>query len=227
MTPLARTTIAALSLSAAGLVGIATQESYTDKAIVPVAGDRPTFGFGSTMKPDGTPVQLGDKTDPVSALKIKREHIAKDELNLKRCVTAPLSQKEYDRLVDFAYQYGSAATCKSTLVKLINEGRYAEACEEFARWRKVRNSDGTQRDCSIRSNGCYGVYTRAVERTAQCRVDLNLVEDVPAKEEPVVAEPAAEPQKEPKRRTWPFVLVLLFAATAAAAGAFMWQKVKR
>lgn len=226
MTPLARTAIAALSLSAAGLVGIATQESYTDKAIVPVAGDRPTFGFGSTMKPDGTPVQLGDKTDPVSALKIKREHIAKDELNLKRCVTAPLSQKEYDRLVDFAYQYGSAATCKSTLVKLINEGRYAEACEEFARWRKVAG-----RDCSIRSNGCYGVYTRAVERTAQCRVDLNLVEDVPAKEEPVEAEPsveqAAEPQTKPKRRAWPFVLALLFVVTAATAGAFVLHRRKK
>lgn len=218
MTPLARTAIAALSLSAAGLVGIATQESYTDKAIVPVAGDRPTFGFGSTMKPDGTPVEMGDKTDPVSALKIKREHIAKDELNLKRCVTAPLSQKEYDRLVDFAYQYGSAATCKSTLVKLINEGRYAEACEEFARWRKVAG-----RDCSIRSNGCYGVYTRAVERTAQCRVDLKLVDDVPAKEEPVVA----EPQNEPKRRAWPFVLVLLLLVTAGVAGALVWQRRKK
>lgn len=158
-----RIVIGALSLSAAGLVGLITHESYTDKAIVPVAGDRPTVGFGSTFREDGTPVQLGDTITPPKAVARTAAHIAKDETKLKRCVTAPLHQVEYDLLVDHAYQYGVDATCSSTLVKLTNAGQYRAACEQYTRWRFVAG-----RDCSVRSNGCYGVWTRAQERRNKC-----------------------------------------------------------
>lgn len=49
-----RIAIGALALSAAGPVGLITHESYTGTAIVPVAGDRPTVGFGSTFRDDGS-----------------------------------------------------------------------------------------------------------------------------------------------------------------------------
>ena len=44
-----RTFIGALALSAAGLIALVAHEGYTDKAVVPVPGDRPTVGFGSTQ----------------------------------------------------------------------------------------------------------------------------------------------------------------------------------
>ena len=58
-----RVAIALLSLSGAGLVGIASQEDYSGKAYIPVPGDVPTVGFGST---EG--VRMGDTTTPVRAL---------------------------------------------------------------------------------------------------------------------------------------------------------------
>ena len=71
-----RTKIAALSLSAAALVALVAQEGYTDKAVVPVKGDRPTVGYGSTFRDDGSPVQMGDTITPIQALKRSHAHSA-------------------------------------------------------------------------------------------------------------------------------------------------------
>lgn len=61
--PPQRKTVAALTLSAAALVGIVLHEGYTDHAVIPVKGDVPTIGFGTT-----TGVKLGDTTTPPKAL---------------------------------------------------------------------------------------------------------------------------------------------------------------
>jgi lysozyme len=158
-----RTAIGALSLSAAAFVALVAHEGYTDKAVIPVKGDRPTVGFGSTFREDGTPVQMGDTITAPRAVSRSLAHIGKDETALKQCVTGPLSQAEYDLLVDFSYQYGTAAACKSSIVRNINAGDYIAACQSYGRFRFVAG-----RDCSVRSNGCYGVYTRSQERVKKC-----------------------------------------------------------
>lgn len=163
-----RIKIAGLGASAALLVALVTNEGYTDKAVIPVKNDRPTIGFGSTTKEDGTPVRMGDTTTPVQALQRTLAHIQADESGIKRCVTAPLTQAEYDTLVDFAYQYGTAALCKSTVVKLANAGDYAGSCQAYGKFRYVAG-----RDCSVRSNGCYGVWTRQQARISKCMGDAN------------------------------------------------------
>ncbi len=43
-----RTAIAALSISGAALVGMLVHEGYRDRAYIPVPGDVPTIGFGTT-----------------------------------------------------------------------------------------------------------------------------------------------------------------------------------
>jgi lysozyme len=158
-----RTAIGALSLSAAAFVALVAHEGYTDRAIIPVKGDRPTVGFGSTFRDDGTPVQMGDTITAPRAVARSLAHISKDETALKRCVTGPLSQAEYDGLVDFSYQYGTAAACRSSIVRHINAGEYVQACQAYGRFKYVAG-----RDCSIRSNGCYGVWTRSQERVRKC-----------------------------------------------------------
>ena len=54
---------AALTLSASALVGIALHEGYRDTAYIPVPGDVPTIGFGTT---EG--VKMGDHITPPKAL---------------------------------------------------------------------------------------------------------------------------------------------------------------
>jgi lysozyme len=163
-----RNQIAALSVSASLLVGLAVHEGYTDKAVIPTKDDRPTVGFGSTFKEDGSAVKMGDTTNPVQALQRTLQHIQKDEAGIKRCVTAPLHQYEYDVMVDFAYQYGTQALCKSSIVRLANAGDYTGSCNAYLRFRYAAGYD-----CSTLINGqpnkrCWGVWTRQLERQKKC-----------------------------------------------------------
>ncbi|MGE5509623.1 MAG: lysozyme [Bacteroidota bacterium] len=128
-----RIVVAALSLSAAGFVGIALQEGYTDVAVVPVKGDVPTLGFGTT---EG--VKMGDRTTPPKALARALTDLSKYEGALKRCVTVPLHQSEYDAYASLAYNIGPTAFCNSTLVKRLNAGDYSGACAEISRWDKFK-----------------------------------------------------------------------------------------
>lgn len=124
-----RQSIAALSLSAAALIGLAISEGYTDKAVIPVPGDKPTIGFGTT---DG--VKLGDTTTPIRALQRVLVDVQTYEGAVKQCVKVPLYQNEYDAYLQLAYNIGPSAFCGSTLVKKLNAGDYPNACKEILRW---------------------------------------------------------------------------------------------
>lgn len=158
-----RVGIAGLALSAAAYVGVLMHEGYTSDAIIPVKGDVPTVGFGSTYKEDGTRVKMGDKITPQKAAARTLAHIQKDETIIKQCVKAPLTQGEYDTMVDFAYQYGTEALCASSMVRNVNAGNYRQACESYLLYKMVAG-----RDCSVRMNNCGGVWMRSQERYQKC-----------------------------------------------------------
>lgn len=159
-----RSHVAGFALSASALVGLIAHEGYTEKAVIPVKGDRPTVGFGSTFKEDGSPVKIGDTITPQKAIARTLIHVQKDETKLRSCVTAPLSQVEYDLMVGFAYQYGAAKLCASPIVKQANAGNYAASCEGYLQYKKV---DGY--DCSTPGNKrCPGVWARSQERYKTC-----------------------------------------------------------
>ena len=158
-----RTPIAALSLTAAALVGLLAHEGYSDRAIIPIAGDRPTVGFGSTFRDDGSPVTIGDAITPPRAVARTYAHIARDEAGIKSCVTAPLTQGEYDVMVDFAYQYGVPTLCASSMVRHTNAGRHAAACEAYLLYKRAAG-----RDCSNPASNCIGVWTRSQARRTRC-----------------------------------------------------------
>lgn len=128
-----RTQVAALSLSAAALVGLVSHEGFRDEAYIPVAGDVPTIGFGTTEN-----VKLGDKIDVVSALKRAVNDVNKFEGALKQCVKVPLHQYEYDAYISLSYNIGASAFCSSSLVRLLNEEQYEEACKQILRWDKFK-----------------------------------------------------------------------------------------
>lgn len=124
-----RMTIGALSLSAAVLIAIASYEGFSDQAYIPVEGDVPTIGFGST---EG--VEMGDTITVPEALERLRRDVGDAESAIGRCVMVPLSQGEYDAFASLAFNIGSNAFCTSTLVKRLNAGDYDGACEEIRRW---------------------------------------------------------------------------------------------
>ena len=127
-----RTVVTALPLSAAALVGLLSHEGYSDKTIIPIKGDVPTIGFGTT---EG--VKLTDRTTPVKALTRALSDVQKFEGALKTCVKVPLHQYEYDAYINLTYNIGGRAFCSSTLVKKLNTLDYAGACKEILRWDKA------------------------------------------------------------------------------------------
>lgn len=130
----ARGAIAAMVLAASTLVGIAVHEGYRDKAYIPVPGDVPTIGFGSTSG-----VRMGDKTTPARSLvRLLDEIEGVYAEGVKKCVTAPLYQHEYEAYVRLAYSVGVPTFCRKArpgspphLIDLINAGKYTEACQRI------------------------------------------------------------------------------------------------
>lgn len=129
-----RVAVAALSLSASALVGIATMEQYRGGAYLPTPEDVPTLGWGST---DG--VKLGDKTTPDRALVQLLADAQRHERELKRCIgNVALYQHEWDAYVSWTYNVGTGAACSSTLVRKLRATPpdYSGACRELLRWDK-------------------------------------------------------------------------------------------
>lgn len=133
-----RTTIGGVTLSAAAFAGILAYEGYRERAYVPIKGDVPTIGHGTTVYPDGSPVRMGDVTTPKAALAYARMDVSKFEGAVKKCVRVPLYPHEYDAFVSLAYNIGSGAFCGSTLVRRVNGGDYDGACREILRWDRAR-----------------------------------------------------------------------------------------
>lgn len=133
-----RTTIVAAA-SAAALAAIVSWEGYRDRAYTPTPQDRPTVGFGSTLRDDGTPVQPGDTTNPVRAVQQAAAHADATARAIAKCIgPVPLYQHEWDSFVSLAYNIGPQAFCGSTLVKLLHKTPpdYAGACRQILRWDK-------------------------------------------------------------------------------------------
>jgi len=128
-----RQDIAAISLSATALVAIVLHEGYKGDAYIPLAGDVPTIGFGTTSG-----VKLGDRTTPEKALQVAIRDVQAFEGAIKECVIVPLHQHEYDAYVSLSYNIGSRAFCKSTLVKKLNTSDYIGACNEILKWNKYQ-----------------------------------------------------------------------------------------
>jgi len=85
---------------------------------------------------------------------------------LKRCVSAPLHQAEYDLYVDLSYNIGAGAFCGSTVVRRLNARDYVGACNAILLWNK---SNG--QDCSAPGNRtCSGLWTDRLKTHAKCLV---------------------------------------------------------
>ena len=131
--PSSRNKIGALVLSASALVSVVLHEGYSDKAIIPVPGDVPTLGFGTTGG-----VKMGDTITAPKAIARALQDIQKFEGAVKACVQVPLYQYEYDAYISLSYNIGSSAFCSSTLVKKLNAGDYPGACLEILKWDKFQ-----------------------------------------------------------------------------------------
>jgi lysozyme len=102
----------------------------------------PTLGFGNTYYPDGTKVKL---TDPAITQEKAEELLKFLLVSYEKAVDSfcrdDISQGNFDALVSFAYNLGTGALQKSTLIKKVNlNPKDVTIADEFLKWNK---SNGT------------------------------------------------------------------------------------
>ena len=90
-----------------------------------------TIGYGHTGA-----VLPGQTCTQAQAEEWLHQDIVFAETEVNRLVKIPLTQAEFEALVDFTFNCGCGNFDHSTLLKLVNAGDMAAAAEEFQKWDK-------------------------------------------------------------------------------------------
>lgn len=146
----------ALALSASGLLMIAMHEGFSSEPYKDVGGVV-TNGFGNATRNPNKTVTVNE------ALIDLKENTNETGLGISKCITAPMTQGQYDAYVSFAYNVGVNAFCKSTMARLANAGDKISSCNQFDRWVYVAG-----KDCRIKANKCSGIVNRRKEEKTLC-----------------------------------------------------------
>lgn len=126
--------------SKAGIDLIRLSELFVSKPYLCPAGI-PTIGYGTTMYPNGKKVTLRDKPitkdEAIKILEWQVDNVYEEYVD--KYVKVPLTQGQYDALVDFVYNMGGGALATSTLLKKLNAKDYDGAHLEFDKWVMARD----------------------------------------------------------------------------------------
>jgi lysozyme len=105
-------------------------EGFRDRTYADVAGFR-TIGFGHRQRP-GEEYPNGINLAEGEA--ILASDIATAEEAIAKLVEVPLSQGQFDALVDFAFNLGAGRLASSTLLVYLNSGKYESAAWQLLAW---------------------------------------------------------------------------------------------
>ncbi len=119
-----------MQLSEKGLKLIKRSEGYRSHEYLDCAGLR-TIGYGHRLAPtDSYPNGI----EEYYAETLLAADVFCAENAVKRFVTVPLTQGQFDALVDFVFNLGSSRLRHSTLLADLNKGLYAEAARQLLLW---------------------------------------------------------------------------------------------
>jgi lysozyme len=110
------------------------QEGFRSRTYLDVAGF-PTIGYGHRLtNPESVSGKYSHGISDAQATEILAADVRDAEQAVERMVKAPLTQGQFDALVDFCFNLGSGRLATSTLLKVLNAGRYVDAAEQLLRW---------------------------------------------------------------------------------------------
>lgn len=134
-----RKSISALLITAALIGSVTTYEHFVADAMIPVKGDVPTIGIGTTVYPDGTKVQLGDKIDRKTAEIYLKGDLDKFKVGMSKCIKAPLYQNEFEAMLSLTYNIGVSAFCNSSIPTKLTTGQHEAACRTILQFNKMKD----------------------------------------------------------------------------------------
>lgn len=119
-----------MQLSKEGLELIKKSEGFRGRIYLDVAGI-PTIGYGHRLL---HPASFLNGIDEMQAAQLLAADVREAEQTVERLVRVALTQGQFDALVDFAFNLGAGRLGSSTLLRILNQGRYADAAEQLLRW---------------------------------------------------------------------------------------------
>jgi lysozyme len=119
-----------MKLSAQGLALIKRSEGFRRQQYLDAAGYE-TIGYGHKVAlQESFPHGITEE----QATELLMSEVCRAEQAIGRLVTVPLTQGQFDALVDFCFNVGAGRLATSTLLKELNAGQYAHAGLELLRW---------------------------------------------------------------------------------------------
>lgn len=152
---IARVVAPVMTVSAMGIATLIGYEGSENVGYLDSVGV-PTVCYGHTAT-----AEVGKYFSDEHCERLLQEDLKEFARTVNTSITVPLSQPMFDSLVSFCYNVGSHACRTSTMFRLINAREYTKAIDQFDRWVYAGG-----RDCRVRSNNCYGVYTRRMAEKA-------------------------------------------------------------
>src|SRR6478752_5864112 len=133
--PKVRVLAATLVISAAGLAGITHDEGEVRKVYLdPVGIPTVCVGHIDTV----TAKDVGKAYSAETCQYLLRQDTLRAQQAVQKYVKVPITQQQFDALVSFTFNCGTAALRDSTLLKDINAGRCEAAGNQFLRWDKAK-----------------------------------------------------------------------------------------
>ncbi|MGY2251721.1 lysozyme [Pseudomonas reactans] len=143
---------------------------YADK----LAQGLPTVCKGITRHTSPYPVVVGDYWSDARCNEVEQLVIRKGQLQLADCITnQQVGQNTFDALSSHGHNFGTASTCASRAVGLINAGRIKDGCKALAWgpdgkspvWSSVTDAQGRKRFVP-------GLHARRRAEAAMCAEGL-------------------------------------------------------
>jgi lysozyme len=119
-----------MNLSNEGLELLKKSEGFRNLVYADLTGLR-TIGFGHRLKANE---QYPSGVTTEQAESILAADLAVAQSAIGRLVHVPLSQGQFDALVDFVFNLGAGRLAASTLLRYLNEGKYDAAAWELLAW---------------------------------------------------------------------------------------------
>jgi lysozyme len=121
--------------------GVDLIKQFEGLSLVPYicAGGINTIGYGNTYYTNGKRVTLKDpKITPQQAEELLKHSLSTYEKAVDSFCRDDISQSQFDALVSFAYNLGTGALQKSTLIKKVNANpKEVTIADEFLKWNKA------------------------------------------------------------------------------------------
>ena len=128
-------------------IGLLTQWEGCELKVYNDAAGLPTIGVGHLLTKSelmsgkinigGVMVKYADGITQQQAEQLLAQDLGPTEAAVNGGVKVPLSQNQFDALTSFTFNVGVGAFTGSTLLRLLNQGQYAQVPEQLMRWTRA------------------------------------------------------------------------------------------